>query len=88
MAEGMCPPCSAAWMAWLDWTPPPAPIRLISIGNRVREALDRREARSRQWRETVRFHQDLIERQCAEAGHCAEPPPRAVERVAVAGGLL
>jgi hypothetical protein len=64
----MCPPCSRAWLAWLDWRLPPAPVQLISIGNRVREASDRREGRYRQWRDTVRFQQGLIRSRCT--GNC------------------
>jgi hypothetical protein len=79
-------------MAWLDWTLPPPPIRLITVGDTVREVGWRQEARYRQWRDTVLFQQGLIEEQCARAGHCAESATaaagRPVERVLAAGGVL
>jgi hypothetical protein len=83
----LCQDCSGAWLAWLDWTLPPPPIRLITVGDTVREVGWRQEARYREWRDTVRFHLDLVERQCAEAGHCAVAAPR-IETVALAGSLL
>jgi hypothetical protein len=88
MRSSLCPPCSREWHAWLDWTLPPPPVRLISIGNDRREIAWRQEARYREWRDTVLFQQGLIERQCA--GHCAEAgvPSRAVERVELTGALL
>ena len=86
----LCPPCSREWMAWLDYRLPPPPVGLVSIGgrNKVREVADRREARYRTWRETVRFQQGLIEGSCPGAGHYGEAGPPLVELVKVAGGLL
>ena len=68
----MCGPCSAEWMAWLDYSPPPPPIRLDGTGIRtVRDVQAAQERRYQDWRDTVRFQQDLIRRQCA-AGHHAK----------------
>jgi hypothetical protein len=61
-----CPPCSAAWLAWLDWTMPPPPIRLDGTG--IRTARDVREAQQRRaddYYATIRYQQDLITRICA-----------------------
>lgn len=86
----MCPPCSAAWMAWLDYRLPPAPIRIDGTG--IRRVMDIRyyhERRYREWRDTVLYQQGLIRRLCLEGGHVpAAAESRAVERVTVAGGLL
>jgi hypothetical protein len=74
----LCPPCSAARTAWLDYRLPPvlgiahgsgAPYDVSVAGIR-----DRRRARFEEWRSTIRFHMDLIARQCRTAGHVAETP--------------
>ena len=60
-------------MRWLDYRLAPPPIQLITIGGRLRDVQDAQESRFRQWRDTVRFQQDLIDRLCAEAGHVPAP---------------
>jgi len=78
----LCPPCSAARAAWLDYRPPPvrgfahgsgAPYDVSAAGLR-----DRRRSRFEQWRSTVRFQMDLIAAQCRAARHVAEAPPARV----------
>jgi hypothetical protein len=64
----MCAPCRSAWAAWLDYRLP-APITICTIGNRPKDAEMRRQSRFRQWQETVRAQQALIEQLCA-AGRC------------------
>jgi hypothetical protein len=70
----LCPECGKLWMAWLDYRITP-PITLVQIGKptarRIREA---QEARFREWRDTIRFQQDLIERICARENHVPGPP--------------
>lgn len=90
MTSRMCPPCSRAWMAWLDYRLPPAPIRIDGTGiRRVTDIRYYHERRYREWRDTVLWQQGLIRRLCLEGGHSGTPEaPRAVERVAVAGDLL
>lgn len=68
----MCGPCSRAWLAWLDYQLPPAPIRLWSGINSVRDIREAQERRYREWRETVRFEQGLIRRLCGEGRHAPE----------------
>lgn len=72
----LCPPCGAARLAWLDYRLPRtfgfaygsgAPYDVSAAGVR-----DRRRLRFEEWRSTVRFHTDLIARQCRAAGHVAE----------------
>ena len=65
----MCPPCAAFWLRWLDYRLPPPPIRLCTPGASVREVKSMQEARYREWRETVRFEQDLTVRLCREGKH-------------------
>jgi hypothetical protein len=74
----LCPPCSAARSAWLDYRLPPvlgiaygsgAPYDVSAAGVR-----DRRRSRFEEWRSTVRFNRDLIARHCRAAGHVAEEP--------------
>jgi hypothetical protein len=65
----LCPSCREAWLAWLDYKITP-PITLVQIGKptvaRVQEA---QRARAREWRETIRFQQNLIEQICARQHH-------------------
>ena len=70
-----CAPCARAWARWLDYRLAPPPIQLITIGGRLRDVQDGQESRFRQWRDTIRFQQDLIDRLCAE-GHHAEDDGR------------
>jgi hypothetical protein len=65
----LCGPCSALWMRWLDYELPPPPIVLCSPNRTAREIQASQERRSKEWRDTVRFHQDLIARQCREGNH-------------------
>lgn len=74
----LCPPCRAARSAWLDYRLPPAlgiahgsgaPYDVSAAGLR-----DRQRSRFAEWRTTVRFHMDLIARECRTAGHVAEAP--------------
>lgn len=68
----MCPPCSRAWMAWLDYRLPPPPIRIDGTGiRRVTDIRYYHERRYREWRDTVRYQQDLIGRLCSEGRHAA-----------------
>ncbi|WP_394622416.1 hypothetical protein JNUCC0626_49660 (plasmid) [Lentzea sp. JNUCC 0626] len=64
--QPLCPDCGKQWMAWLDYRITP-PITFVQIGKptarRIQEA---QEARFREWRDTIRFQQDLIERICRE----------------------
>lgn len=89
MTPPLCPPCAAERLRWLDYTLPHPPIRLITIGNSVREMKDAQEARYRDWRDTVNFHMDLIARQCEQARHATARSviPR-VATVKVRGDLL
>lgn len=85
----MCPSCSRAWMAWLDYRLPPPPIRIDGTG--IRRVMDIRyyhERRYREWRDTVLWQQALIRRLCLEGGHALPEAPRLVELVTVAGGWL
>lgn len=61
----LCAACSPAWLAWLDYRLPPPPIQLMVIGDRLQDVKDRQEARYRQWRDTIRSQQALIEQACA-----------------------
>lgn len=89
----MCPSCSRAWLAWLDYRLPPAPVRIDGTG--IRRVMDIRyyhERRYREWRDTVRCQQDLVRRLCLEGGHAEEaaspevPPP--IESVTLTGSWL
>lgn len=73
----MCQECSREYMAWLDYRLPPPPIRLMSIegGNPAREIQWRQQRRFEEWRDTIRFQQDLIRRLCLEAGHASAGHP-------------
>lgn len=76
----LCAACSLAWNKWLDYRLPPPPIQLLVIGNRPQDIAERTEARYRQWRDTVRFQQDLIVQICTEKHQapeerCATTPP-------------
>lgn len=78
MTDPLCPPCTEARAAWLDYRLPPA--RGFSFGSGAAYdvspagAADRQRARFEQWRETIRFNRDLIARTCREAGHVGEVP--------------
>jgi len=65
----LCGPCSSLWLRWLDYTLPPPPIVLCSPGRTVGEIQASQERRYQEWRDTVRFHQDLITRQCGQGHH-------------------
>lgn len=71
----MCPACSKAYLAWLDYRLPPPPIRLMSIegGNPVREIQYRQQRRFEEWRDTIRFQQDLIRSGCPGPDHANVP---------------
>lgn len=63
----LCAACSLAWNKWLDY-------RL------QQDIAERTGARYRQWRDTVRFQQDLIVKICTEKHQapeerCATTPP-------------
>lgn len=61
-------------MAWLDYRITPL-ITLVQIGKpTVRRIQEAQEARFREWRDTIRFQQDLIERICARENHDSGPP--------------
>ena len=88
----LCPPCSAARSAWLDYRLRPvlgiahgsgAPYDVSAAGIR-----DRRRARFEEWRSTVRFNRDLIARQCRAAGHLAERPTARVIQLDLFAGVL
>jgi len=66
-----CEPCSAAWLAWLDYRLPPAPIVLCSPNRSAREIAASQQRRYQEWRDTIRFEQDLITRLCAAGRHVA-----------------
>lgn len=69
----MCEACSGAWMRWLDYTLPPEPIRIdASYVRTVRDIEQHQERRYHEWRDTVRFEQDLIRKNCREGRHVKE----------------
>ena len=69
----ICEACGAAWTAWLDYTLPPGPIRIdASYVRTARDIKEHQEARFREWRDTIRFEQDLIEKLCREGKHVKE----------------
>ena len=60
-------------MRWLDYTLPPEPIRIdASYVRTVRDIKEHQERRYREWRDTVRFEQDLIKKNCREGRHVKE----------------
>ena len=60
-------------MRWLDYTLAPEPIRIdASYARTVRDIQQHQERRHREWRDTVRFEQDLIKRNCSEGRHVQE----------------
>lgn len=66
----MCGKHGAESTAWLSYRTKPGP-QIVQIGTpsvaRMREAA---EARFRQWRDTIRSQQELIEKCCAAGEHC------------------
>lgn len=71
--SAMCQACSDAYMAWLDYTLPPPPIRLDGTSIRTaRDIRDYQERRYREWRDTVRFQQELIRSLYPGPGHTAD----------------
>lgn len=64
----LCPPCARDDAGWRD-----APmsivdggVQIITIGNRLQDALENRKRRVERYYALVRFQRDLIARQCAE----------------------
>lgn len=80
-----CPPCAEAWARWLDYRLPPPPIQLITIGGRLKDVQDAQEARFREWRDTIRFQQGLIDRLCAEGKHAQPRGDEAVRNLRKSG---
>lgn len=73
-ATVMCEPCAAAWMRWLDYTLPAAPIRLDGTGIRTaRDIGEYQQRRYQDWRDTIRFEQDLIKAGCLRGNHVTSP---------------
>jgi hypothetical protein len=68
--SSLCPPCAAASMRWLDYSPPPVPVVLCSPGRTAREIRLSQERRYQDWRDTVRWQQEHIARLCAAGNHC------------------
>jgi hypothetical protein len=65
----LCEPCQGLHTRWLDYTLPPPPIQLITIGNTAREMAAHQERRFTEWRDTIRFEQGLTVKHCAEGRH-------------------
>lgn len=64
----MCVPCARAHQGWLDYRVV-QPVGLMSIGNDEAHVRAAQTIRFQEWSDTVRFHQDLIVRLCAEGRH-------------------
>lgn len=64
-------------MRWLDYRLPPRLSIAYGSGAAYDSSpagiRDARRARLAEWRDTVRFHRDLIDRSCTEAGHVPAP---------------
>lgn len=67
-AADLCPEHRAEWDRWLDYRLPPAPVRLIVIGNRAWNADEARRARFAAWRATIASQHALILDACARHG--------------------
>jgi hypothetical protein len=65
----LCDACAPAWLAWLDYKPPPPAIQLCTVDNTARGVLDRQRRRAEDYYATIRFQQGLIRKQCAEGNH-------------------
>jgi hypothetical protein len=65
-----CEPCWGLWHRWLDYTMPPAPIRLDGTGIRsARDVGAAQERRYQDWRDTIRAQQALIAEGCWAGNH-------------------
>lgn len=81
-ASELCRPCSLARAAWLDYRLPRVPGIAYGSGaaydTSTAGVRDRQRARFEQWRETIRFNQQLIAEQCRAGRHVdgtPEPAP-------------
>jgi hypothetical protein len=69
----LCIPCAHAWGRWLDYRLPP--VLSITYGSGAaydatpRGIRDREKARFREWRDTIRWHQDHIRELCEQGKH-------------------
>lgn len=72
MTKALCGKHAAETSAWSGYRLTPSP-QIVQIGTltvaRIRE---QREMRFRQWRDTIRSQQTLIEKCCAAGQHCGE----------------
>lgn len=69
---GLCGPCGAVWLRWLDYRVRP-PLAIHTVGNRIQDVDQRRESQYRRWRNTILSQQALIERACAAGRHARVP---------------
>jgi len=70
-----CEPCWGLWHRWLDYTPPPPPIRLDGTGIRTaRDVAAAQQRRYEDWRDTVRWQQDHIAACCWAGNHYERKP--------------
>lgn len=71
-AADLCPQCRRAWLAWLDYRLPPAPIPLTAAAAYDLTAAghaDRIRARTAQWRSTILAGHAGVVAECVAGRH-------------------
>jgi hypothetical protein len=72
MTQKLCGKHGAESNAWLGYRLTPSP-QLVQVGTlTVARMREQREMRFREWRDTIRSQQTLIEQCCAAGEHCGE----------------
>lgn len=66
----LCAKHRREYMDWFDYRLPPAPIKLITIGDTERHAVESRKLRARTWAETINNQQALIKELCSKGIGC------------------
>lgn len=69
--RGLCPAHGAEWVAWSGYTLSPTSPQIVQVGTPTVARINaHRKFRFEEWRDTIRFHQDLIDRSCGGPTAC------------------